>query len=507
MMTENLGVGAEAVLLRRKAYAERGYRPVPVDRHGEPVGAAWREEAMWSPPRCTMMPVDPNTPYTALLLGMPGWRCETALVALVIKADDADLAADIVRLAQTRLTGLLRHGDIGEQALLYRATYSGSAPDHMRDWRADGRRIVVALRRHGAIPVELNPVSGEPYAWPGKRPDEVALTDLPEIDEERLFAAIEEALRSHGYIHAPDLLDEVTIEQVPPMSKTDDGPPGPSPPPPLMPPGGGGPRERRTIVIRGGQRHRAVEEGLDALREAGVPFYNRGGEIVRIERAPAKTSDGSLISVPVIKPVPLPALGRACGQAAHWQRISPKKKFYDVDPPWPVIEQIMTTIEKWPFPPLHGLTRVPTLRPDFSVLDRQGYDPETGLYADFGELDIPRIPGRPTRVEAETAVKLLLTIIDSFPVVDERSRATGVAAVMTPVVRGTLDVSPLYAISAPAPGTGKSYLVDCVAAIATGNRAAVVAMAPKDEETEKRLVGQALVGNPIICLDNVRRTL
>jgi hypothetical protein len=31
---------AEAVLLRRETYAERGYRPAPVDRQGRPVGGA-----------------------------------------------------------------------------------------------------------------------------------------------------------------------------------------------------------------------------------------------------------------------------------------------------------------------------------------------------------------------------------------------------------------------------------------------------------------------------------
>ena len=62
----------EAVLLRRKAYAERGYRPVPIDRQGHPAGAAWLEEARQDPPAATVRPVDPNSPYTALLAGEGG---------------------------------------------------------------------------------------------------------------------------------------------------------------------------------------------------------------------------------------------------------------------------------------------------------------------------------------------------------------------------------------------------------------------------------------------------
>jgi len=43
--------------------------------------------------------------------------------------------------------------------------------------------------------------------------------------------------------------------------------------------------------------------------------------------------------------------------------------------------------------------------------------------------------------------------------------------------------------------------------IATGERCAVKAMAATYEETEKRLVGSALAGSPIIAVDNCRQPI
>jgi len=68
-------------------------------------------------------------------------------------------------------------------------------------------------------------------------------------------------------------------------------------------------------------------------------------------------------------------------------------------------------------------------------------------------------------------------------------------------------VVPGFAVNSPSPGSGKSYFTDCLSASATGQRAAVIAVASKEEETEKRLIGAALAGDQLIVLDNVRRLL
>jgi putative DNA primase/helicase len=66
---------------------------------------------------------------------------------------------------------------------------------------------------------------------------------------------------------------------------------------------------------------------------------------------------------------------------------------------------------------------------------------------------------------------------------------------------------PMHLTTAPEAGSGKSYLADIAAMIATGERCPVIALSKNAEESEKRLLGAALAGMPIISLDNTRQLL
>jgi putative DNA primase/helicase len=496
-------LSAEAVLLRRKLLAERGYRPVPVDGDGNPLGAAWRAEALQDPPRATVTPVDPNAPYTGLLLGAEG--DVEALIAVDLVDGDAVTAAVIAALDKRigRTPCRLRIGDPGSESdtgfmLLYRSRGSTA-------WgRDDGIRSSGVLFDRGE----------KDARWPDRRPEDVAFADLPLLDNEAWQAI---AAGVGAALGGKDLFDELDIEDVPAADEPPKergfgprlvhrGPPPEEPPPSDEPPDGPLP-PRPTITVKSGKRHIAADKGLRALYGANVPFYNRAGQLVRVEPSPARDAAGNLLSIPAIRAVPLTALGRALGQVAIWQRLNRKGEPYQVDPPNPVVEMIAGMADRWKFPPIAGLVRTPTLRSDLSLLDRPGYDPATGLYAVFGELNVPRIAARPSRQEAEAALKLLLGALDGFPFVSDRDRAAAVAGLLTAMFRPAFDAAPMFVISSPLPGTGKSYLADCIAAVATGDRAAVIAVAPREEETEKRLIGAALLGNPIIVLDNVRRLL
>jgi putative DNA primase/helicase len=82
-----------------------------------------------------------------------------------------------------------------------------------------------------------------------------------------------------------------------------------------------------------------------------------------------------------------------------------------------------------------------------------------------------------------------------------------VAAIMSAVVRRSLPTCPVIAVTAPHAGSGKSLIIDVIAAIATGRRASILAPAERDEETEKRLAAALLAGDPIVSIDNVERPL
>jgi putative DNA primase/helicase len=256
------------------------------------------------------------------------------------------------------------------------------------------------------------------------------------------------------------------------------------------------------ITVEAGKRHEAADQGIAALVGAEVPFYQRNQKIVRIAPVPAKTTNGDTIIVPGIVPVEPAMMERELGRSAPWQRFDMKqKKHVVIDPPHSVAMQILSMAGHWPFPPLSGIIQCPTLRRDGSLFDTAGYDAATGLVLIDG-ISLPTI--RTTRDDAVTALGLLRRLLVEFPFVDQESQAVALSMIITPVVRGAMDVVPMHLVTKPTPGTGASYLADCASMIATGERCPVKAAAPNYEETEKRLVGSALSGRPIIALDNCR---
>ena len=269
------------------------------------------------------------------------------------------------------------------------------------------------------------------------------------------------------------------------------------------------PRSNATAPIRvaAGERHKAADDGITALMAANTAFYQRDRSIVRVCQVQARSSAGDIILVPGIAAVTSAILERALGQAVVWERFDVKAdKWVRTDPPRPVTAQIMDMVGEWPFAPLAGVIGCPTLRPDGSLLSAEGYDFATGLVL-ISAVTMPPLSDCPTRRDAEAAMALLGELLEEFPFANDVSRAVALSSIITPVLRGAMSVAPLHLITAPEPGSGKSYLADVASMIATGERAAVVAVAPNPEETEKRLIGAALAGHPIISLDNCRDTL
>jgi putative DNA primase/helicase len=261
------------------------------------------------------------------------------------------------------------------------------------------------------------------------------------------------------------------------------------------------------ITVRAGERHKAADAGIAALQAANVAFYQRGRALVRVCDIKTRSTSGDIILVPGIAEVTPAMLDRSLGQVARWQRFDEKTQgMVRIDPPRLVVSQILEMEGEWPFPPLTGVISCPTLRPDGSLLAAERYDPATGLVL-RSAVTMPPISMSPTRRDAETAAARLDSLLAEFPFANDASKAVAMSMLLTPVLRGAMPVAPMHLVTAPQPGSGKSYLADTASMIATGERIAAVAVAPNPEETEKRLIGSALAGFPIIGLDNCRETL
>ena len=176
--------------------------------------------------------------------------------------------------------------------------------------------------------------------------------------------------------------------------------------------------------------------------------------------------------------------------------------------PQDVVGGILGRNGKWKFPVVTGIVTAPTLRRDGSVLAKEGWDPATGLIV-MGPLPaMPRLSPRPSWEEAERAVRIFdEELLGEFPFCDEGergpNRAAALSGLITPNVRGALDCVPLHGVTAPSPGSGKSFYVDVCHGAPGGDAAPITGTGSKPEELEKRVHTAIYEGLTFFSVDNV----
>ena len=265
-----------------------------------------------------------------------------------------------------------------------------------------------------------------------------------------------------------------------------------------------------TIRLVDGQLPRAVGETERAMTSAGMEIFSRAGALVypvsetRMAAGGRKTATARLstfITDSFIEPV---------AEAAIFQRWSVRRSAWiDIDPPLQLVRMVLSRERRWAFPHVSGIITTPTLRPDGSLLAAPGYDPRSELYL-LPSLQMPPIPERPTRQDAQAALEKLRDLFREFSFQDKEAsglekklnRSVAISGLLTALLRGSLPTSPVYLVRASTPGTGKSYLVDVISMVTTGQFCPVITTSKNAEETEKRIGSILLSGIPIVSLDN-----
>ena len=267
------------------------------------------------------------------------------------------------------------------------------------------------------------------------------------------------------------------------------------------------PGERVTIQIRGGGLSEEATLSEAAIIAADMSIYQRGDTLNRpvVEEVAAthdrKTHIARLVAVDQHH------LTDCMCQAAAYERYDGRSESYKrINPPPELARIILARQGTWKFPRIVGVITTPTLRPDGSLLAEPGYDAATRLLLVEPPL-LPPIPDRPTREDAIGSLERLLDLLSEFPFVSGGSRSVALSALITPVVRAAFTVSPMHIVKASTPGSGKSFLLDVVAAIAIGRPMPVMAAGRTEEEFEKRLGAALLAGQPLISVDNCNADL
>jgi putative DNA primase/helicase len=269
------------------------------------------------------------------------------------------------------------------------------------------------------------------------------------------------------------------------------------------------------IKIKAGALSAMAEEAEQLLLDAEVPFFIRGGTLVHPIVEDALDSLGRAARSAAIVEVTPAYMRGVLSREITWQCCKQDKegnpKWVGSHPPRDVVDTIMSRRGEWKFKPLAGVISTPTLRPDGSILDTPGYDEATKLFL-IETVKLPPMPEKPTRQDALRALDLLDGLLEDFPFVKDASgscpsRSVALSLLITPTVRGAMDVVPAHIARAATAGTGKSYLLDTASAIAIGSACPVMSAGKTEEETEKRIGAKALAGQPIINIDNVNGAL
>ena len=273
--------------------------------------------------------------------------------------------------------------------------------------------------------------------------------------------------------------------------------------------------ERPTIEIVPGQLPAIVDAAEAALALADHRVYQMGGVLVR----PAESGElGAESGDGVERPAGAPrlimlgavALRDILTRAIRWTKFDGRRGAQvEIDCPMAVAHALVER-RQWPrLPELTGYVEAATVRPDGSVIATRGYDRRTGLYVTRDACIPTTIPSADalSRDAALTAAERIYDVYDTFPFRAEEDRAAAVAAVMTFLYARALPAVPLVAVTATAPGTGKTMLIDGCAIVATGRPCAVMAPGSDGAELEKRLAAALLAGDSPLSLDNMERPL
>jgi putative DNA primase/helicase len=260
-----------------------------------------------------------------------------------------------------------------------------------------------------------------------------------------------------------------------------------------------------TIRITGGSLSQNATDAESALIAANLDIFQRRADWVRPVIEKVQAAHGRDTYVPQLVPIEETYLRDLLCRHAKWEKYSMREKeWYSTNPTPEIAKTILARRGEWRLRHVTAILSTPTMRPDGSIISLPGYYPETR----FILVEPPAMPHiEPTRDNAIEALALLDKLLAEFPFVSAADRSVALSALITPVVRGAFPTAPMHVVTAPVAGSGKSYLLDSVSALATGHLMPVMAAGRTEEETEKRIGAALLAAQPLISIDNVNGLL
>ncbi len=281
-------------------------------------------------------------------------------------------------------------------------------------------------------------------------------------------------------------------------------------------------KELDGILVEPGKIYEAVDIAEKLLCKLQLGIYQRGGLLIRITKAKyvdntqgIESTDSETIlkkdgiqrssNTLILSRVEDLYLGELLTRNAHWMKYDTRSNSNkSIDCPEKVAKLLIARKE-WSLPLLRGVVQTPIMLYDGTLLQKPGFDLESGLYLDFDQKVFTPIAENPSKEDAIASLEKILFFLKGFPFEGEADQSVMISAILTALLRKTISTAPLHGFSAPKMGNGKSLLADIVGLITTGKANSVISQAESEQEEQKRLFALLLEGDPIVCYDNIEK--
>lgn len=270
--------------------------------------------------------------------------------------------------------------------------------------------------------------------------------------------------------------------------------------------------DRAQIIIKDGNLPDALNAAEGVI--ADIPYYSRGGQIVRLTNARELPESFSTLSQThrikraddqrVILSCPASYIATEITRRAdvlRWDGRMEENKHIDFP------ERIAKTLierQEWSrLLPLDAIVRAPFVREDGSVCSTPGYDAASRTFADFSEDEFYELPSEISQDDAADALAELLAPFDQFPFDTPAAQSAFAAHLLTEVARIACPKVPCFWYVAPEAGSGKGLLSSAPTIIVHGTVASQRPWPGDETELRKGLFSSLLAGDRSILFDNV----
>jgi len=297
------------------------------------------------------------------------------------------------------------------------------------------------------------------------------------------------------------------------------------------------PVDPRNIVVNPGHLDEMIRRSEKVLFDIGLKYFERGGLLVNScygrdlpeEKQPKRAEDSVIIQAASDESIVRDLDARATYVLRKETLIGPIDKEVDVPAKLPgqIHDRVRSQPREVPFLSLDMVSGVPVLLPSGKIhevlMPSDGPSPRGSIYEERmlfvggNTKRFPTIKERPTKDDAIAALEQFEQVFCGFPFVDgNETLAWNETASYSTVLSGALALVarpflgrkavPLHCVSAPAPRSGKTLVVEAACVTALGHHP-TPAHFTNEEELGKQLHPLVMSADRAVLLDNIERTL